>query len=283
MSSLISITATVAAVSMAVSFAEKKKADTRKKEAQAEADRKMEDARAALEVNYADELSIAKEPYERQREAMLVQGAQIMEQAVESERGGGASAGRVLAAQQEGQGQVRDKQSQDLFNLEAAQAEEDSRLRDINVDMDLGQIAGAQQAAAEAQEASNMHKQQAIQSGIQLAGSLASLGAGKLGPKTAGVRAVNKAERIAGRQGTTLNAKADATFSGSSNTLPIHDWTGGGVGTPNWTGPGTPVAGPENMSWSSELGIPQAEWDVMKDIQKRDWWIQNQTATNNFL
>jgi len=269
----------MAAVSMAVSFAEKKKADTRKKEAQASADRKMEDARAALEVNYADELSIAKEPYERQREAMLVQGAQIMEQAVESERGGGASAGRVLAAQQEGQGQVRDKQSQDLFNLEAAQAEEDSRLRDINVDMDLGQIAGAQQAAAEAQEASNMHKQQAIQSGLELAGSLAGVGAGQLAPKSAGVRAVNKAERIAGREKTTLNAKADNTFGKVSGDIPsitpTNDYSFGGkevVGSMS-----------EYSDWSPEMKIPKIEWDAMKDIQKRDWWIQNQTALNNFL
>jgi len=46
--------------------------------------------------------------------------------------------------------------------------EEDSRLRDINVQMDIGEAMGAQQRAADAQAASTAAKQQGIQEAISL-------------------------------------------------------------------------------------------------------------------
>jgi hypothetical protein len=144
------------------------------KKAEAEAAKSMADARAKLEVNYADALSIQKEPYERQREALLSAGAQALEQGIESERGGAATAGRVLAAQQEAQGQARDTMSQDLFNLEAMQAEEQSRLRDIGVQLDIGEATGAQQAAAEAENRAAQFQQQGFQGAVNLVGQAAS-------------------------------------------------------------------------------------------------------------
>ena len=131
-----------------MSFTAANRARSAAEAAERDADKKMEEARRKLEVNFADALSINKEPYERQREAMLSAGAQALEAGVESERGGAATAGRVLAQQQEGQGQIRDEMNKDLFDLEAQKAEEDSRLRDISVGMDLQEVAGAQQAAA---------------------------------------------------------------------------------------------------------------------------------------
>ena len=252
----------------AMSFAEKKKAENRKREAEAAAERKMEEARKKLNVNYADELSIAKEPYQREREALLAQGANIMDAAVESERGGGASAGRLLAAQQEGQGQIRDAQSVDLFNLEAAQAEEDSRLRDINVDMDLNQIAGAQAAAAEAQDAANVAKQQAIQgigSVAQQAMSFAPLYA-----KSSGTRAFNQATRQANRAGTTLSSEINNSFNVLDAPVgPQGPNTGSIIG-----GDFRPTNVPVN-TLNAGSSLTQAQFNAMSEQQQRDYLIQN--------
>lgn len=258
----------ISVATTAMSFAEKKKAENRKREAEAAAERKMEEARKKLSVNYADELSIAKEPYQREREAMLAQGANIMDAAVESERGGGASAGRLLAAQQEGQGQIRDAQSVDLFNLEAAQAEEDSRLRDINVDMDLNQIAGAQAAAAEAQDAANVAKQQAIQgigSVAQQAMSFAPLYA-----KSSGTRAFNQATRQANRAGTTLSSEINNSFNVLDAPVgPQGPNTGSIIG-----GDFRPTNVPVN-TLNAGSSLTQAQFNAMSEQQQRDYLIQN--------
>lgn len=160
--------------STAMSFGQAAKQRKAQQEAERKAEESMAQARKRLEVNYADALSIQKEPYERQREALLSAGAQALEQGIESERGGAATAGRVLAAQQEAQGQARDTMSQDLFNLEAMQAEEQSRLRDIGVQLDIGEASGAQQAAAEAENRAAQFQQQGFQGAVNLAGQAAS-------------------------------------------------------------------------------------------------------------
>ena len=153
-----------AAVGTGMSFAQANSQKKAMKKADAKAAQYMADARKRLEVNYMDELAINKEPYERQREAMLAAGAQAQQASVEgSERGSAANTGRILAAQQQAQGDIRDQMNRDMFNLEAASAEEDSRLRDINTQLDMGEISGAQQQSAQASAA----RQQAIQQGIQ--------------------------------------------------------------------------------------------------------------------
>ena len=156
------------AASTGISFRQASKQNDLAKDAQREANKAMKEARARLEVNYADALSIPKEAYELQREAMLSQGAQALEAGIESERGSAATAGRVLAAQQAAQSGIRTDMAQELFDIEAMKLEEDSRLRDINVQMDIGEAMGAQQRAADAQAASTAAKQQGIQEAISL-------------------------------------------------------------------------------------------------------------------
>jgi len=152
------------AVGAGMSFAQANSQKKAMKAADAKAAQYMADARKRLEVNYMDELAINKEPYQREREAMLSAGAQAMQASVEgSERGAAANTGRILAAQQEAQGDIRDQMNRDLFNLEAASAEEDSRLRDAQAQLDMGEAAGAQQASAEAAAA----RQAALSQGIQ--------------------------------------------------------------------------------------------------------------------
>lgn len=149
-----------------MSFHQAGKARKMAREAEADAARMMADARAELDVNYAEALSIYKEPYTRQREALLAQGAQLTEAGKESERGAGAMAGRVLAGQLDAQGKVQDKMSAELFNLDAMKAEEDSRLRDIGVDITLQQVSGAQEKAAEMENRANIYKQQGIEGSL---------------------------------------------------------------------------------------------------------------------
>ena len=91
-------------VSTAMSFSQASQQRKASERATREADEAMAKARARLEVNYAESMSVQKEPYELQREAELAGTAQVIQAGQESDRGSAASAGKVLAIQQEGQG-----------------------------------------------------------------------------------------------------------------------------------------------------------------------------------
>ena len=129
----------------------------------------MAAARGKLDVNFAEQMSIKKEAYDLEREAMLSAGAQATQAGIESERGSAATAGRVFAGQQKAQGQIRSAMGDEMTNIENAIIEEDSRLRDLDVALDLEEVAGNQQAAADAQQAAALAKQQGIDSTIGLA------------------------------------------------------------------------------------------------------------------
>lgn len=94
---------------------------------------------------------------------MLSQGAMAIQAGVESERGAAATAGRVQLAQQQGQAAVRSAMGQELTNLENKQLAEESRLNDIGVQLDLGEVEGAQLAAANSAELSAQAMQQGFQ------------------------------------------------------------------------------------------------------------------------
>ena len=140
------------AATTGMSFANAGKQRRLMRDAETAADKAMQEARQKLEVNVYDKLAIQKEPYELQREAMLSQGAQAIQAGVESERGAAATAGRIQMAANEGQGAIRTAMGQDMQQLEMLSAQEEGRLRDIGVQLDLEEVAGAQLAAANAQE-----------------------------------------------------------------------------------------------------------------------------------
>ena len=94
-----------------------------------------------LNVNFYENLSINKEAYELEREALLSAGAQATAAGAESERGAAAVAGRVLAAQNQAQAQDRVAMSTEQKELEALIAKEDSRLRDVQGQLDLEEVA----------------------------------------------------------------------------------------------------------------------------------------------
>lgn len=224
-----SVAVASAGAGMAMSFDAASKAKKKEARALAEVKNKMSEARRKLETNYMDVLSINKEPFERQREALLSAGAQALEAGIESERGGAATAGRLLAAQTEAQGQVRDAQSDRLFDLEAAQAEEDSRLRDIGVQLDLGEVAGAQEAASNAADKAAMMTNQGLQGMVNTVGAIGA--AAPLYAKTSGGRQAN----IVGRNSTQSSTNDIASSLDASTGViatPQEGWQKGDIMTP---------------------------------------------------
>ena len=270
-SSIIAASVAVASAGLGTYMSFSQASQAKKKQAKAEAmvKDKMSQARKKLETNYMDVLSINKEPFERQREALLSAGAQALEAGIESERGGGATAGRLLAAQNEAQGQVRDAQGERLFDLEAAQAEEDSRLRDIGVQLDLGEVAGAQEAAAASEERAAQMTNQALQGVVNTAGAIgaaaplyakggAARQAAIINRQGGGQAAVNASTMDLSNANAGVKTEAQSKFSTTpqvgydvGDTIP-----GGGIG-------GFPGYVPDTIATeaSSDLSPQQNNWD----------------------
>jgi hypothetical protein len=162
-----------AAASTVMSFADANRQKKLQRQAEAEAKDAMAEARKRSGVNYYDPLAIQKEPYELRREALLSAGAQAIQAGVEGEsRGIGATAGRIMMAQNEAQAGERTAMGADLNRLAELSAAEESRLRDINLQLDLEEVAGAQLAARDAQEA----RAAAIAQGMQGIQNVAQMG-----------------------------------------------------------------------------------------------------------
>lgn len=160
------------ATTTGMSFAQANKQKKLQREAESDARQAMEEARKKLEVNYYDQLAVPKEAYELEREALLSGGAQALQAGAEQARGAGAVAGRVQMAQNEAQAGQRTSMAKELADLQKLSAEEDSRLRDVGVQLDLAEVEGAQLAARDAQEA----RTAAMQQGMQGITSLAQTG-----------------------------------------------------------------------------------------------------------
>jgi len=181
-----------------MSFAQAGKQRKAMREAERDADEAMQEARKKLEVNVYDKLSIQKEPYELEREALLSQGAQAIQAGVESERGAAATAGRIQMAQQEGQAGIRTAMGQELSGLEKLSAQEEGRLRDIGLQLDLEEVSGAQLAAANAQELQAQATQQGFEGLTSMAGQLAEFA--PLYEKSASARQLGRLENMGQRQ-----------------------------------------------------------------------------------
>jgi hypothetical protein len=156
--------------SAGMSAAQAAKQSRMQKQAEAEAAKAMADARARLDINFYDKLSVKKEPYQLAIEAANVAAAQAIQAGQESERGVAATAGRIMMADTDQQRQIATAFGQELSNLEQLSATEDSRLRDVNTQIDLSQAEGAQKAARDAQEAKAASTEAAIKGGISAVG-----------------------------------------------------------------------------------------------------------------
>ena len=160
----------ISALSSGMSFAQAGKQRKLQEEAEREAEKAFQEAKNKLDVNYLEGLSIAKEPYELEREALLQAGASALQAGVEGEtRGAAAVAGQALMAQQAGAAGQRAAMSREMQALNQLAAQEESRLQGARVDLDLAEAKGQQQMAADAAAA----RQAAISSGVQ---GIASMG-----------------------------------------------------------------------------------------------------------
>jgi hypothetical protein len=163
----------ISATTAGMSFAQAKKQRNLQEDAKRDAENAMASARRALEVNYYDKLAVQKEPYEREREALLAQGAMSVQAGVEgASRGAAATAGRVAMAQNEAQAGIRTAMGKEMSDLAKLSAQEDSRLRDVNVQLDLAEVEGAQQAITDAKAA----EAAAVAQGMQSIGSAVQQG-----------------------------------------------------------------------------------------------------------
>ena len=191
----------VSAASTTMSFVQAGEQKRKARQAEADAAAAMAEARKKLEINYAEEKSIQKEPYELAREAMLSSGAQALQVAAESDRGAETAAGKIQMAQNEGQAQIRGQMGQELASIEDDIINEKSRLRDLGVQLDLGEVEGAQLAQRDAEEAAAA----ATTEGFQGLASTAQQGLDMvpLFQKTAGVRQTEKLGKAASKAGVT--------------------------------------------------------------------------------
>jgi hypothetical protein len=154
----------IAAAGTGMSFAQASKQGKLRRKAEDEAAKSMEAAEKILETNYLKGISLPKETYEREREALLSSGEQALRAGAEAEgRGAAATAGRVQMAQQAGQRNIATAQADRLLELEMMGAKEDARLQTGLANLEMMGVAGAQQAARDAQ----MSQMQAVQQGFQ--------------------------------------------------------------------------------------------------------------------
>ena len=161
------------------SFWQAKKAREREQQAQASAAKAMAEAKAELEVNTLRGLSIAKEPYELEREALAQAGASALQAGVEGDpRGAAATAGRVMQASQNALAQQRAAMSKEMSELEKLGAMEDARLARARAQIDIGESVGQQFAEREAR----MQAAQQTQAGIGM-GTKALIGLGGVLPQ----------------------------------------------------------------------------------------------------
>lgn len=154
----------------AMSFAQATKQGKLQQQAERDAEKAVEAARAKLEENFYEGLDINLKSFEQERNALAGVGQQLVQAGQEGERGAGATAGRVLLGMQQGEQDITNRQINSLEKLEQTVAGEESRLATMKANLDLGEAQGAQIAAADAAK----NQASAIAGGVQ---GLASAGA----------------------------------------------------------------------------------------------------------
>ena len=163
-----SVVAGIASTGMSIGQAAKQ--SKLKKEADRKADQAISDAKKEIDVNYLNQLSVAKEPFRLAREAMLSTGSQALEAGREGdERGAGATAGRVVAGMEKGQQKIAASMEQEIARLDQLSAQEDADIATKLATLDLSTATGAQLASRDAERARNAAISQAIATGASTA------------------------------------------------------------------------------------------------------------------
>ena len=194
------------------SFKTAKEMQGKMEDAEIQAAAALEEAKAGLELNFFEEMAIQKTPYDIERENVLSQAAGVLEAGQEAGvRGVAATAGRVLAAQQEAQADITDRQVDEMMEIDTLIAAEDARLRDLKTQISLKESEGAQAAAANYEQLANQATQQGwqgvantAQAGLQMVPLFGGDAAGEL--------------RAFQSMGDTVMPGMDNTYSPSSST-----------------------------------------------------------------
>ena len=216
MSAVIATVATIAGVVISgvgagMSFNQARQAKDARIKAERTATEKLSQAMKRLDVNYMEALNVPMEAFEQQREQIGQISANVLEAAKEGDqRGVAATAGQVLAGSQAMTNDQRAEMEKTIFNLDAATAEESSRLRDVKTQINLEEAAGAQAAAAEA----GAMRSASMQQGFQQVGSAVQQGIGAVDLYSGGgaARATNK--RVAGDSGFQAKVAAMPSSKG---------------------------------------------------------------------
>jgi hypothetical protein len=156
-------------VGAAASFSQAAKNNRLRREAETAAKKYVEDAVKAYKTNYAEDIQVPLEGYERAAEMNTQAASQALEAMRESGQRSviGGVAGLQQQAQQ-GSEALRMSMQEDLYNRNLRIAEEEANIRDRLAELDLNQATGAQQAAADAR----VMGAQSVQSGLSnLAGA----------------------------------------------------------------------------------------------------------------
>ncbi len=193
---------TLSAAGAGFSFAEAGKQNKLARDAQRDAAKALAEAKKKLEVNMLKGLSIAKEPYELEREALLQAGASALQAGVEGDpRGAAATAGRVVQAQQQGAAQQRAAMSQEMQQLNLLAAQEDVNLQKERASLDIGEAQGQQMMAADARRAAAAATQAGVQGLVDMGTTLFEGSDLYAGQRTD----AEKAARKTGRQSKRLD------------------------------------------------------------------------------
>ena len=146
------------------SFKTAKEMKGKMEDAEARAEEALAEAKEGLDLNFFEEMAIQKTPYDIERENVLSQGAGVLEAGKEAGvRGVAGTAGRVLAAQQEAQADITDRQVDEMTKLDTLIASEDARLRDLKTQISLKESEGASKAVADYEKLANQATQQGWQ------------------------------------------------------------------------------------------------------------------------
>ncbi len=124
----------------------------------------MKEVEKALTKNEMAALSLQTESYEREADALKTQAKTEIDMVREGDqRGVLAGSGRVQAGVLEAAGAQRQAMGEDLGDLEKLKADEETRKNDIGIQLKLGEVIGAQQAAAALSDSASQATSAAIQ------------------------------------------------------------------------------------------------------------------------
>jgi len=252
----------ITATTTGISMHQKSKAETAQGKAETAAREAMAKARKRLDVNYQEASSINKDPYTMAIEASLQQGANATQAAKETQRGA-AQVGRIQGAQNQMLEGERVAYGKEVQAREQRILDEDSRLRDINTQLDMGEIEGAQMAAAA--EADN----------AAMAGQDIVAGLGSMGQQVAGMAPLY-AGKSAKSQQAALNKvqwNEDSIKQFGGNTQ-MKDWSGANFDS---------IGGMSRKDFKSWQKANPVQWGAIAGNQQYQQALFPENATLEYL